>query len=347
MLQSVLTPIPSHSMTCFKLPVLLCKRIQSSLTRFFWDDRTGKRKMAWIAWSKLTLSKGNGGLGVRDIQAFNDAYLAKIPWKLLEKPNGLLGRTLLTKYCPDGYLLNFIAPSAASHGWHSILVGRDLLLKNLGWIVGDGASIRLWEDPWLSLGAPCRPWGPATEATAARTVKDLLYPDTGEWNRERIQSILPYNEEKNLCIQSSTKGAPDVLRWLGTRSGDYSVKTGYHTAMTEFIEEIREDEATQEFDWRKTVWNLKLAPKIKMFTWKSLKGIFPVGERLAARHINVEPTCKRCGSLESINHLMFHCPFAREVWKLAPLEGDFEVSGLTDLRAEWTDIHSLKCLSPT
>lgn len=61
----------------------------------------------------------------------------------------------------------------------------------------------------------------------------------------------------------------------------------------------------------------------------------------------MNPRCKRCGSSESINHLLFHCPFAREVWRVSPLDGSFEVSGLTDLRADWTDIHQQICLPPT
>ena len=84
-----------------------------------------------------------------------------------------------------------------------------------------------------------------------------------------------------------------------------------------------------------------------MFTWKSLKGILPVGERLLQRHINVNPNCKRCGNSESINHLIFHCPFAREVWDLTPLDGQFGISGLTDLRADWTEFQAQKCLPPT
>ena len=84
-----------------------------------------------------------------------------------------------------------------------------------------------------------------------------------------------------------------------------------------------------------------------MFAWKCLKVIVPVGERLLARHINVDPKCKRCGSSESINHLLFRCPFAREVWKLSPLDESFEVSGLIDLRADWSNIHGQKSLPPT
>ena len=266
MLQSVLSPIPSHSMTCFKLPVSLCKQIQSAFTRFWWDDNKGTRKMAWIAWEKLTLSKSNGGLGIRDVQAFNDARLAKLSWRLLEKPEGLLGRILLSKYCPEGNLLSCSASSSASHGWHSVLVGRDLLMKGLGWVVGDGASIKIWEDSWLSLEKPLRPMGPATRETAELVVRDLIHEETGEWNRDLIQTILRHEEERILCLKPSIKGAPDILRWLGAKSGEYSVKTGYHVAMGEATEEILEDEPTNELNRRKTVWNLKLAPKVKMFT---------------------------------------------------------------------------------
>lgn len=126
MLQSVLSPIPSHSMTCFKLPVSLCKRIQSAFTRFWWDDNKGTRKMAWIAWEKLMLSKSNGGLGIRDVQAFNDARLAKLSWRFLEKPEGLLGRILLSKYCPEGNLLSCSASSSASMGSGGWSVYKDL-----------------------------------------------------------------------------------------------------------------------------------------------------------------------------------------------------------------------------
>ena len=44
MTKSVLTPIPTHAMMCFKLPCSLCTRIQSVVTRFWWDGGSGSRK---------------------------------------------------------------------------------------------------------------------------------------------------------------------------------------------------------------------------------------------------------------------------------------------------------------
>lgn len=101
LLKSVLATMPSYAMSCFKLPMSLCKRIQSALTRFWWDTNTTKKKMAWISWDKLTKAKKEGGLGFRDIQSFNDAMLAKLSSRILEEPNCVLARVLKGKYCND------------------------------------------------------------------------------------------------------------------------------------------------------------------------------------------------------------------------------------------------------
>ena len=82
-----------------------------------------------------------------------------------------------------------------------------------------------------------------------------------------------------------------------------------------------------DFKWKKSVRNLPRTPKVKLFSWKLLKGAIPVGERLAERHVLVDPLRKRCGCSESISHLMFHCQFAQRVWQLAPFITDLDISG--------------------
>ncbi|XP_048623601.1 uncharacterized mitochondrial protein AtMg00310-like [Brassica napus] len=103
--------------------------------------------MAWVAWEKIAKPKPAGGLGMRDCQSFNDALLAKIGWRLLNNPNCLLGKFLKGKYFADCSILQATEASVMSHGWRSVLIGRDLLLKKMGWTVGDGVSINIWQDP--------------------------------------------------------------------------------------------------------------------------------------------------------------------------------------------------------
>ena len=63
LLQSILTSLPTHSMSSFKFPISLCNRIQSFLTRFWWDSAPDKRKISWVAWSTMARPKFLGGFG--------------------------------------------------------------------------------------------------------------------------------------------------------------------------------------------------------------------------------------------------------------------------------------------
>lgn len=144
LLKSVLTALSTYFMSCFKLPVSLCKQIQSILTRFWWDASPSVKKMDWVSWERLTKPKSAGGLGFREISQFNDALLAKLAWRLLKEPTSLLVKILHGKYCMHSPFLEVHPPASASHGWRGILIGRDLLCKGLGWAIGSGKEVGIW-----------------------------------------------------------------------------------------------------------------------------------------------------------------------------------------------------------
>lgn len=79
----------------------------------------------------LSIPKAEGGLGFRDIQAFNQALLAKVAWRIVTEPSCLLARILTGKYCHKGAFLRIEPASSCSYGWRSIMHGRDLLVQNL------------------------------------------------------------------------------------------------------------------------------------------------------------------------------------------------------------------------
>lgn len=129
LLKSVFSSMPSYSTPCFKLPKSLCKQIQSLLTRFWWDDKPDKRKMSLVSWDKLTTPKNAGGMGFRDIEAFNNALLAKLGARLITHPEALVSQVLLGKYCHDYSFMECKIPSNPSHGWRNIMAGREILQK--------------------------------------------------------------------------------------------------------------------------------------------------------------------------------------------------------------------------
>lgn len=100
-------------------------------------------------------------------------------------------------------------PSVASHGWQSILLGRNLLRKGLGWIVESGESIRVWQNPWMSCEKPVTPIGPPLSSSVYLRVKDLLCILTNQWDIGKIRDYLPQYENQILRIFTNSTPSPD------------------------------------------------------------------------------------------------------------------------------------------
>lgn len=58
---------------------------------FIWGSSLNARKCHLIVWDTLCLPKFLGGLGFKNTSHVNDAFIMKIGWNVLTKPNELLG----------------------------------------------------------------------------------------------------------------------------------------------------------------------------------------------------------------------------------------------------------------
>ncbi|XP_062014108.1 uncharacterized protein LOC133730558 [Rosa rugosa] len=90
-------------------------------------DMEGKRKIHWRSWEKLCLTKHEGGLGFKNIYAYNLAMLAKQGWRLITKPNSLIAQVLKARYFPHCSFWDANLGDAPSYSWRSILESRSLL----------------------------------------------------------------------------------------------------------------------------------------------------------------------------------------------------------------------------
>lgn len=78
MIKSVLQSIPSYVMSIFRLPNSLLEEIEKMLNAFWWGHGGASNKgIHWLAWDKLSVHKRHGGMGFKDLAAFNVAMLGK------------------------------------------------------------------------------------------------------------------------------------------------------------------------------------------------------------------------------------------------------------------------------
>lgn len=144
-----ITDLMSTSLMCFKIPLSICECLNSVVRNFWWGSFDKGRKIQWGAWNKLTDPKSMGGLGFKDFESFNIALLAKQFWRMVNCPNALWAKVLKGLYFPSKSWMEAVRGPKPSWIWSSLLEGRKLIQAGIQWSVGNGDSIRFWEDRWV------------------------------------------------------------------------------------------------------------------------------------------------------------------------------------------------------
>ncbi|KAH0909632.1 LOW QUALITY PROTEIN: hypothetical protein HID58_032953 [Brassica napus] len=140
-----------------------------------------------------------------------------------------------------------------------------------------------------------RPYGPPISAASDLRVSDLLFLENNEWNIHIIRLHLPHHEDQILQVIPSSFRPPAKLIWLADKVGAYTTKSGYKLAPL-----VTPNLAAHAINWNKI-----------------LNEAFPIGNLLAIRGLTEHIHCKRCGEMETMNHLVLFP--SKEVWLQAPL----------------------------
>ncbi|KAL4312649.1 hypothetical protein GQ457_01G024910 [Hibiscus cannabinus] len=315
-IKAVLQAIPVYAMQCFLLPKVICTKLESIMNAFWWKNNNSSRGIHWCTWSKLCLPKAQGGLGFRDLSKFNIALLAKQGWRILTNPTSLLARVLKARYFPRTDFLHASLGASPSYTWRSIFSARGLLEQGIGWRVGTGQSISVWNDAWL----PGHGNGRLNLHVNFRfpKVSDLIVPETNCWNIDLLQSLFPQSLVNRICCIPLAKSKPeDVLIWRCDNSGIYSPKSGYKLLMQEnnhisVSGTVVQDSILHSFYSK--LWGLNIPTKCKIFFWRLLNNFLPTFVNLKFKRVQVRNTCPLCDfAAESTDHFLFLCPFIKQV----------------------------------
>ncbi|KAM1648372.1 hypothetical protein ACFX1Q_010398 [Malus domestica] len=305
--------LPNFAMSCFKLPI--------------------------------GVYRDAGGLGFKDIQCFNLAFLAKIGWRLIQNPTSLLATVLRDKYFPGKVFKDAGRGRNTSSGWKGIYEGRMVLQHYVRWRVGDEESINIRNDPWLP--TPTTFLANLKDSLEEIMVRDLIEPVSKSWKEEVISAGFNWDEARQiLSIALSKSSCYDRIVWHYTVNGDYSVKTGYGVAMN-LMENgalgrkgrgTPSEHRRNNLVWKK-IWTLQVPNKIKFFIWKCCNNALAMRHNLQRRQMRVENICGLCNTFdESENHLFFHCDFSHRFWFGSPIHINSRELAEADFLESWDKI---------
>ena len=141
----------------------------------------------WLSWDKVCVPKTEGGLGFRNLKAFNLALLAKQGWRLQTNTHSLVYLVLKAHYFPNCDYLNVELGPKPSFAWWSIIVAQSVVRARYRWQVGDGSLVRICLDKWLPKPTTFQTISPPNILPADARVFQLLGENIGEWKVSLIR----------------------------------------------------------------------------------------------------------------------------------------------------------------
>ncbi|GLU23846.1 hypothetical protein SLE2022_398220 [Rubroshorea leprosula] len=190
-----------------------------------------------------------GGLSFRALHEFNLAMLGKQGWRLLVNPESLAAR----------------------------------LMKRCRRLIGDGCSINIWTDPWLPGNTQFYVQTPRLDGCELRYVCDLIDDDSHSWGHTLVQEIFnPHEAQLILSMPVSWVQRYDGWKWSFAQHGAYSVRSGYHRAMT--MSGPHDGPSASSSGFRGNyLWNLDIPKKVQWMIWQAYKNILPTMDNLKCR----------------------------------------------------------------
>ncbi|CAN6554841.1 unnamed protein product [Malus baccata var. baccata] len=224
LVKTIAMALPNFAMSCFKLPIGVCRDVERAIRNYCWRGNEQRKGIHWISWDRLMKQKKAGGLGFKDIQCVNLAFLAKIGWRITLNPMSLLASVLRDKYFPGKTFGEASKGKNTSWGWKGLFEARKVLNLGLRWRVGNGKSINIREDPWFPKPSTFKVH-PTTNLIETM-VSDLIDSDTKSWRTDSIANGFHRDDVSTiLSIPLSHAGSDDRLVWHYATNGIYSVKS--------------------------------------------------------------------------------------------------------------------------
>lgn len=231
LVNSVLHAIPSYSMQTATIPVSVHNEVEKISRNFLWGSNGGHNRMHILAWDRVCTPKSQGGLGFRSLRSNNEAHMMKLAWQLTKNKEKLWVQVVQSKYnCGNDVVPNVMRKGNSSNVWRGIAIVWNKFLDGLIWRVGNGRSIRFWQDPWLtshytlenSINLEL-----SISERESRLIDKVVY-NVG-WDETKIRLLLPNEISDSILslIPPCDDAGQDTLAWRYSSNGTFDIKSAY------------------------------------------------------------------------------------------------------------------------
>jgi len=302
LISSVILHLQVYWCGAFILPRKVQKTIEAACRNFLWGGNWESNSMALVSWNDVCTPKVEGGLGLKQLKAWNRAALSKKIWEICFKKDDLWVEWASTVLLKGKCIWRVSIPTDCSWSWKHILKTREVVRHCIRVMVGDGRTTSLFYDLWFGDSRLC----------------DLIAEDDiGVWGADLTVHDWKHNSTwripDSFCRRYPTlaqqiqaqqlRTGEDTIQWT-LSSGQFTISSCY--------EELRIPNPS--VSWNNVVWSS--FPRHNFLLWLVVKGRLKTKYFLARRGVQVDQTCCLClASTESCPHLFFECPFSCAVWK--------------------------------
>jgi hypothetical protein len=229
LIDSCLSSLPMYIMGLYLLPEGVHAAFDKELSRFFWQDRTGRQKYHMVKWADVCAPKDLGGIGIISSRHMNVALILKWVWRILSDDGGLWLKLIKAKYLRGRPLLA-CDRREGSQFWRALQDVKHEVRAGLSFSIGDGRGTMFWLDPWLGASPICLDFPdlfaicadpPSLVADVAQGGWDILFRRGLTQGEALIRASL-----RNL-LPNAVPGGLDSPSWRLTPFGSFSVRTAY------------------------------------------------------------------------------------------------------------------------
>ncbi|KAI0497209.1 hypothetical protein KFK09_020431 [Dendrobium nobile] len=264
---------------------IMCSQLLSNALAMTSIGPNGEIGIHYVKWEELCKPVIKGGRGLISPSSKVAELRARISWRFLNRISFLF-KILVTKYgyrIDEGNYKKNMSPS-----WKIIKDGCNALQPFLKWSVGNGSSIKVFDDIWL-LDRRLNEW-PTYVVPQEEDIK--------VFSEDMVELII-----RTTSLNSQLQVDRQELIYKGAGK-----------TVSGMIAESRFKDMP---DCRFSKWlkKAKLNPRIEIFCWRLFKDTIPTNHYLAHRRLQEEEDRPRCmNGIEDIDHIICKCSKIKEAF---------------------------------